>query len=168
MANLNVNRLNGTLPVPVETAVNTDLTNVLTAIDPYTTTLVEEERSTLLSLKEENFVFAYQALTQAQLLSNLIPPAMATLVTDLQNDLGLHAMLRDMEDGVLSQIKNRIADSRRLAGHEGYLGALAVYKLIGAMASMGVEGADPAYQLLKERFAEQGGRPGGEENNNNG
>ena len=166
MANLNVNRLNGTLPAAVETTVDTNLTNVLTAIDPYTTTLVEEERTALLSLQEENFVFAYQALGQAQRLSNLIPPAMATLVSDLQNDLGLHAMLRDIEDGVLSQIKNRIADSRRLAGHEGYLGALAVYKLIGAMASMGVEGADPAYQLLKERFANQGGRPGGEENNN--
>ena len=166
MANLNVNRLNSDLPAAVETAVETDLTNVLTAIDPYTTALTEEERTTLLSLKEENFVFAFQALSQAQLLSNLIPPAMATLVSDLENDLGLHTTLRDIEDGVLSQIKNRIADSRRLAGHEAYLGALAVYKLIGAMATMGVEGADPAYQLLKERFAAQGGRPGGEENNN--
>ena len=65
MANLNVNRLNGTLPAAVETTVDTNLTDVLTAIDPYTTTLVEEERTTLLSLQEENFVFAYQALAQA-------------------------------------------------------------------------------------------------------
>lgn len=159
MANLQVNRLNSLLPAAVKATVNSNLDTVLTDIDPYTVSLVEEERSTLLSLKEENFVFAYEALGQAEALGNLIPPALATLVSDLRNDFDLHTDLREIENIKLSQVINRISDSRRLAGHEAYLGALAVYKLIGAMASMGVEGADPAYQLLKERFAAQGGRP---------
>ena len=47
--------------------------------------------------------------------------------------------------------------SRRLAGHEAYVGALAVYKIIEALASMGVAAAIPPYILLKERFAAQGG-----------
>ena len=168
MANLNINRLNATIPAAVKAAVDTDLNDVLTAIDPFTTTLIEEERVSQFSLKEENFVFAYEALMQVEGLLNLVPPAMATLVTDFKNDLDLYTQLREIENGKLRQITNRVADSRRLAGHEAYLGALAVYKLIGAMAGMGVEGADPAYQILKERFANQGGRPGGEENNNNG
>lgn len=166
MANLNINRLNSDITDVAKTAIQTDLNNLLTTLDPFTTTLVQEERNTLLSLQEENFVFAQEAISQAVLLSDLIPPAMSTLVSDLQNDIDLYTTLRSIEDGLLRQINNRIADSRRLAGHEAYLGALAVYKLIGAMASMGVEGADPAYQLLKERFAGQGGRPPGENENN--
>jgi len=37
------------------------------------------------------------------------------------------------------------------------VGALAVYKIIEALASMGVAAAIPPYILLKERFAAQGG-----------
>jgi len=51
----------------------------------------------------------------------------------------------------------RVEHTRRLAGHEAYVGSLAVYKIIEALAAMGIPQAVAAYNLLKERFANQGG-----------
>jgi hypothetical protein len=159
MANITVNRLNTTISPADETTLLTGFTGINTVLGPYLATLTDDERKSLFSLKEENLVFAHEALLQAQNLGNLIPAAMGSLVTNLDNDLELNKQMGELEDAVISQLVQKISDTRRLAGHEGYVGALAVYKLIEALASVGVEGAQAAYDILKARFANQGGTP---------
>jgi len=48
--------------------------------------------------------------------------------------------------------------TKRLADHEAYTAALALYKIIEAMAELGIPGFQAAYDVLKVRFAAQGRR----------
>ena len=57
----------------------------------------------------------------------------------------------------LSQILEKINDTQLLAGSEAYTSALTVYKLFGSAADAGIPGTDTIYDLLKQRFAGQGG-----------
>ena len=159
MANISENLIDTTISNADVTALNTALTTAATTLDPYMATLTEEERNSLFSLQQENLVFATDALLQIQSLGSLLPPALGSLVTDLSNDLALHEQLKTVEQVHLNQLIQKVADTKRLAAHEAYTGALAAYKVIEALASVGVPGAQAAYDILKVRFANQGGRP---------
>ena len=58
---------------------------------------------------------------------------------------------------LVNQLGERINDTQLLAGSEAYVSALAAYRNFEAAASAGVSGADTIYDLLKSRFANQGG-----------
>ena len=62
----------------------------------------------------------------------------------------------------MNQLAQRVSDTKRLAAHEAYVEALAIYKIIQAFHEMGIEGFTAAYEELKERFEGQGGRPADE------
>jgi len=159
MANIEDNLVNTPLTPVDETAVDTNLTTVLTTLEPYTRGLTEEQLRSFFSLKEENLVFAVLVKDQAQILGSLIPPALSSVVTNLENDLSLHGQMSQIDSGLIAQIQLRLQHTRRLAGHEAFVGSLALYKVIEALASMGIPQAIAAYNLLKERFANQGGAP---------
>ena len=159
MANINENRVNTVISTADQTALDTATAGIKTLLDPYFYSLTDEERTSLFSLQQENLVFAHLALDQANLLGNLIPAALSSLVSNLNNDLKLYQQMDGFEKGVLAQINLGVADTKRTAAHESFVGGLAVYKIIEAMANMGVATAKPAYDILKERFANQGGRP---------
>ena len=89
-----------------------------------------------------------------------MPPALAALVTNLDNDLKFSNQLTDFENNFIKQIQQKVADTKRRAAHEAYTASLAVYKIIEALAEVGVDGAQAAYDILKVRFEGQG-RPAG-------
>ncbi len=157
MANINVNRVNITISNADDTAIVAAITDMNTVLDPYLTALTQEERESLFALGEENLAFATLAFQQAQALGTLIPPALSSLVANLENDLIFHEQLLQIENVFVAQIAQKVGDTRRLAGHEAYVGGLTVYKIIEALASIGVTGAEAAYDILKVRFANQGG-----------
>jgi len=157
MANLQDNLLNTPLTAAEEGTINTSLSTALTTLEPRTYGLTEDQLKSLFSLQEENLVFAVLAKQQAEALSSLIPPAISSVVTNLTNDLDLYSQMVQIDNVLLAQIKVRVEHTRRLAGHEAYVGSLAVYKIIEALAAMGIPQAVAAYNLLKERFANQGG-----------
>lgn len=157
MANINTNIVNTTINAADLTSLNTGTASLLTLLQPYFVPLSDDERASLFSLKEENLVFAYLALQQAKNLGNLIPPALSTLVTNLENDLKFQQQLGELENDFILQLAQKTADTKRRAAHEAYVGGLAVYKIIEALASISVDGAQVAYDILKVRFANQGG-----------
>ena len=130
---------------------------VMAVLSPYLLGLTEEERKSLFSLAEENLVFADDALTQAQALGSLLPPQLSGLVGNLENDLRLFRQLDMFEKEFIVQVTQQVADTKRVAAHEAFVGGLAIYKIIEALASVGVTGAQAAYDILKVRFANQGG-----------
>ena len=161
MANVNENRVNTTINAVDLAALDTATAGIKTLLEPYFASLTDDERTSLFSLAEENLVFAHDALERAKLLGNLFPPALSSLVTNLENDFKLYEQMDGFEKDFIAQISQSAADTKRLAAHETYVGSLAIYKIIEALATMGVAGAKPAYDILKERFANQGGRPAG-------
>jgi hypothetical protein len=157
MANTNVNRINTTVTDANMGNITTAVTDINTALDGSTVALTDEERSSLFSLSVDNKEFAHDALAQGQLLYSQMPPAMQTIVDNLKNDLVLNSQMEKLIDTQFSTLQMRASDTRRLSGHEGYVGALALYKIIEAMAGMGIEGFQAAYDVLKKRFEGQGG-----------
>ncbi len=157
MANITTNIVNTTISPADETTLTTTQAALMALLQPYFVTLTTDERAALFSLKEENLVFSFHALEQAQALGNLIPPALATLVSNLDNDLGFYTQLNSLESVFIEQLAQKTADTKRRAAHEAFVGGLAVYKIIEALAAIGVDGAEAAYNNLKERFANQGG-----------
>lgn len=157
MANSTENRINTSIAAADVTAIEKGFTDIGTALDNYTQALTDDERASLFSLQDANLVFAADALAQGQTLMAKLPPAMQALVTNMVKDMALEAQLDTFAKNQLAQLTQRILDTKRLAAHESYVGALALYKVIEAMAATGIEGFQAAYDVLKVRFASQGG-----------
>ncbi len=164
MANVTTNLVNSIIIPADQTALNTGTAAMMALLQPYFVTLTDEERASLFSLQEENLVFTSLALQQAQSLGSLMPPALSSLVTNLSNDLELQQQLAEFENNFIKQLAQKTADTKRRAGHEAFVGGLAVYKIIEALAAVGVDSAQTAYDILKVRFANQGGNGGAQPN----
>jgi hypothetical protein len=74
----------------------------------------------------------------------------------MDNDLTLFTQLDEIV-GIVNQLREKLEDTRQLAGGESYVSALTLYKLFGSAADAGVPGADAIVTQLKARFANQGG-----------
>ncbi len=157
MSNVTNNRIN----VAVTAADLDKLAQALQAIreilDNYTVALTAEERIHLLGMEEENLVFAQDTVKLANQLLDTLSPETQVIVANLAADL----MLWNIFDGLLrvqlEGIIQRVEDTRRLTAHESYGGALALYKIFQAMASIGIEGFQAPLNVLEPRFASQGG-----------
>ncbi|MEI6488678.1 MAG: hypothetical protein WCP52_06935 [Bacteroidota bacterium] len=159
MANTTENRINTTITDAKMTAIETGFADINTAMNGSTVALTEDERKSLFSLDVANKEFAADCLAQGALLMAQLPPALQTIVSNLKNDLTLSNQCEKIENTLILPLMLRNADTKRIAAHEGYVGALALYKVIEAMAGMGIEGFQAAYDVLKKRFDGQGGRP---------
>jgi hypothetical protein len=157
MANTNVNRINTAISETNTETINTSLAATNAALDGSTVALNDEERNTLFGLSVENKEFAQDTLKQGQQLFSKLPPAMQAIVENLKTDLTLNGQMETIADTLVAPLLLRISDTKRLSGHEAYVGALALYKIIEAMAGMGIEGFQAAYDVLKSRFEGQGG-----------
>jgi hypothetical protein len=156
MANPNENRID-TVIAPLDlTNINNGFTQINTGLNPYAQQLTEEERTSLFSIAEENEVFADDALQQGQLLLAQFPPTLQAVVNNMVDDTTLHGQLTTIENTQLAPLAQRVSDTRRLAAHERYTAAIAIYKYIEAGAALALPGFQAAYDILKVRFARQG------------
>jgi hypothetical protein len=156
MSNTNQNLLNQTLADLALTEILESLNNVLSALP--TTTLTDEQRSSLNAISVANKVFAEEVLDEMTVNPN--PGVIATYnMTFLANDLKLFEQIESIQSRLMD-IAQRLDDIKRLAGHEGYGIATASYTMLESMARSGVPGAQASYDRLKPRFAGQG-RPAG-------
>jgi len=73
------------------------------------------------------------------------------------NDTTLHGQLDVIEDTQIAPLVQRVKDTKRLVAHERYTAAVAIYKMIETGAAIGLPGFQAAYDILKVRFAGQGG-----------
>lgn len=153
MANLANNRLNITATTAQVTAVKNALQTISTNL-PFLLGLTIDERIALPAINVNNKAFTEDAINVAVNNTALIPSYVN--VPSMQNDLTLFNQLDEIIV-LTKQLLERLEDTQLLAGSEAYVGALAVYKLIGSAADAGVPGADAIYNQLKSRFAGQGG-----------
>jgi hypothetical protein len=152
MSNINDNRLNVTMTPAQITAVKAALQTIQTNM-PFLTGLTVEERIALPKINVSNKAFTEDAINSALNNANMIPSYFST--TNLQTDYNLYVQLDELIL-LVDQVAERISDTQMLAGSEAYVSALASYRLFGAAADAGVQGADAIYDRLKNRFANQG------------
>jgi len=148
MSNLTNNRIN---TVMTDTQVS-DVKNAISAINAainFSVSLTTDERASLPKISVANKSFTEDAINAIANNASLFPAYLDVKL--MQNDLKLYQQLDELAT-MLRQTLERIEDTRILAGSEAYVAALAVYKLVGAAASAGVEGTDTIYEQLRERF----------------
>lgn len=153
MSNLSNNRINTTVTAAQITAVKGALQTIATNL-PFLIGLTVDERIALPAINVNNKTFTEDAINVAVNNASLIPSYVA--VGTMQNDMSLFTQLDEIII-LTKQLLEKLEDTQLLAGSEAYVGALAVYKLIGSASDAGVPGADAIYDQLRQRFAGQGG-----------
>ena len=153
MSNLTNNRLNITATAAQITAVKTALQTINTNM-PFLIGLTVDERIALPAIDVNNKAFTEDAINAAVNNPSLVASYLS--VPNMQNDMALYTQLDEIK-GLVNQLLEKIEDTQLLAGSEAYVSALAFYKLVGAAAEAGVAGADAVADLLRARFAGQGG-----------
>jgi hypothetical protein len=159
MANPQSNRTDITVTPADMTTITTGFGSINTALATYTQALTEGERESLFGMKEENLVFAGDAIEQGVILQPTFPAMIVDILTRTQTDYNLANQMDQLIKQYIEPLLKLCQDSRRLASHEAYVGALALYKVIEAGAALGLPGYQAAYDILKVRFAGQGTTP---------
>ena len=157
MSNLSENRINVVLLAADVTAINTAVSTILSKV-PANTTLTDEQRVSYNAINVANKVFADDCLAEAQANGTGILPAFVNL-TNLQNDLSVFEQL-DQIESMLNNTLQRVADAKRIAGHEAYGQANVVYSAFKTANESGIENAKSSFDKLKARFEAQGNSTG--------
>ena len=153
MANITNNRLSITMTAAQITAVKTAIQTIQTNM-PFLLGLTMEERSSLPKINVANKAVTEDAINAMVNNPTLLPAYFN--VAEMQKDMTLFAQLDELNI-LINQLAERVSDTQMLAGSEAYVSALAAYRNFEAAANAGVSGADTIYDLLKSRFANQGG-----------
>ncbi len=157
MSNLSENRINVVLAAADVTTINTAVSTILSKV-PANTTLTDEQRLSYNAINVANKVFADDCLTEAQSNGSGILPAFVSL-TNLQNDLSVFEQL-DQIESMLNNTLQRVADAKRIAGHEAYGQANVVYSAFKTANESGIANAKSSFDKLKVRFEAQGNSTG--------
>ena len=152
MSNLSENRINVVIAAADITAMNTSVSTILSK-SPANTTLDEDQRLKYNAIDVTNKVFAEDCLTEATLNGVGILKPYINLVF-LQNDLLIYEQL-DAQESALLNVLQRIKDAKRIAGHEAYNMANAIYGSFKDATSDGIPNAKSGYDRLKVRYESQ-------------
>jgi hypothetical protein len=160
MSNLSENRINVVLSAADVTAMTNSIQTFLSKI-PSNTSLDDAQRKRYNAINVANKVFAEDVLTEALLTgAGILPPFID--LTALQNDLTIFNQL-DAQESALRNALQGILDAKRIAGHEAYNQANAIYGNYKNAAESGIANAKSSYDKLKVRYEAQGpslaGRP---------
>ena len=152
MSNVTENRLNTVIAQADMTTINTNVSGINSKLP--LGSLNEEQRGSMLSINEANKVFAEDVVMEMNISgTGIVPPFLN--VTFIQTDLTLFGQLDSIEANLMNTLQ-RVKDLKRIAGHEAYGMALAVYKIYECANAAGIPGAKQAYDKLKARFDAQG------------
>lgn len=152
MSNITENRINTVLTAADITAINTNITAINNKLP--LGSLDDDQRFKYKAIDVNNKVFAEDTITELNISGNGIIPAFIN-VAFIQNDLTFFEQIDAIEASLLNQLQ-KVADLKRIAGHEAYNAALTVYKIYDAANQAGIPGAKQAYDKLKARFEAQG------------
>jgi hypothetical protein len=152
MPNITENRLNTVISAADEAALGTAGTTLETIL-AFLIALTDDERKSLFGLDVQNKVFVEEALQEIDANSGVLPPYIGSAT--LKTDLDLYNQLDGLESR-LSNLLQKISDTKRLAAHEAYSAALTAYKLFEAAHDAGIPNATNSYLRLRQRFQNQG------------
>lgn len=157
MSNILENRVSTTFTKDELTDLTSQRNALMAILKPKTVALTEDELKNLSSMAVDNFVFVQETVktTDAEGVS-ILPPAIAAMIPELQTDVTFYDQL-DTEEAMLEDLLTRIRHTKRLVAHESYKVANNVYSLYQTLAGSGVPGAAARYNILKDRYKDNGG-----------
>lgn len=154
MSNVSQNLMNTTI-----TDVNLEsiMTGLATAegLLPPGGTLTEEQRASYGAINVDNKNFAEDVLREMTTNPSTTIPAFFDPAF-ISNDLKFYDQLESIASK-LGQMQRKVADLKRMAGHEAYGFATAVYATYQVGARAGMPGSQESLERLQPRFEGQGG-----------
>ena len=148
------NRLDLVLTDAQVNDLRTHFSKINDILNPFVQALTLDERSTIPKMNVSNKAFVSDAMVAVKGNAEFLP---AYLTGDaMDNDYRLYEQLEEFL-AAAETITEKLSDTQMLAGSEAYQYALAAYRLFGAAAKAGLNGADSVYGRLSERFASHGG-----------
>jgi hypothetical protein len=143
------NLSNVAIPQQVADDVTTKLNEIKTALAPYMITLTEAERKELLRMSDKSEAFVTKVVNYTESNPEFIPAYLdkADLKIDLDN-----CRLLDPLTNIAQQLCDSLTDTRRVAGHEAFLQALAYYNNTKLSGKTGIGNAGTIYEDLSQRF----------------
>ena len=148
MSNVSQNLIDQALAPAAQTAI-TDAMTVVEANLP-SIALTDEQRTSYNAISVDNKVFAEEVLDEIRSNPTVIIPAFFNPAF-LENDLQIFEQLESVETRMRNLLM-RITDLKRMAGHEAYGMATAVYTLYEIGNRTGQPGAKQSYERLSARF----------------
>lgn len=119
---------------------------------PFIQPLTIEERIALPKIDVSNKAFVKDAITAIKNNSHFLPEYFTGEM--VENDYELFEQLEEIK-GLNRSVDEKIEDTQMLAGSESYVNSLTAYRLFGAAALAGLDGADSVYSALKTRFSQK-------------
>ena len=153
MSNLSENKINLVLSAADVATITTSIQTITSKI-PANITLTNEQRLSYNAINVANKIFVEDCLVVATQNGAGIMPAFVNL-TNLQNDLNVFNQLDQIESS-LNNLLQKIADAKRIAGHEAFAQANVVYKAFKMANENGIPNAKAPYDRLKARYEVQG------------
>ncbi len=143
------NRLNLELDAATLTTLRTAFTTINTTLAPFAQALTTEERGTIPKMNVSNKAFVADVVVAVKNNTDFMP---AYLSTDaIEKDYKLYEQLEEFLN-IANSVCEKLSDTQMLAGSEAYSNALTAYRLFGAAAKAGLNGADSVHETLAERF----------------
>lgn len=150
MTNITNNRVSIVVPVGFQDDIYARIAN-LEAGFPLLLSATVDEWTMLPKIDVEHKQFVEDTIAVTRNRVTELPPAMQPMVKEMENDLAYFKVLDDTEIA-LTQLLEKIRDTRMIAGSEAYQGALAMKKIVAAFAAMGLPGWDDSNSRLSEFF----------------
>src|SRR5690606_7221532 len=154
MSSLTENRLNEVLDPAALTAAITALDDFMAALPEGA--LNDDQRRRYTGMDVDNRVFVETVLDVMASSGASVLPASFQVAT-LQVDFQLFEQVKSVLARV-AQLQRKLEGLLRISAHEAYTYALASYSAYGTINRAGSEDARAGYELMRERFAGQGGR----------
>ncbi len=115
--------------------------------------LTTEERSSIPKMNVSNKAFVSDVVVAMKNNADVLPAYINP--TLIETDYKLYEQLEEFLS-ISESITEKLSDTQMLAGSEAYSNALTAYRLFGAAAKAGINGADSTYDTLASRFAQTG------------
>ncbi len=147
------NRLNLVLDAATITTLRTAFASINTALAPFAQALSTEERGTIPKMNVSNKAFVSDVVVAVKNNADFMPAYLST--NDIETDYNLYEQLEEFLN-MANSICEKLSDTQMLAGSEAYSNSLTAYRLFGAAAKAGLNGADSVYETLAERFKQTG------------
>lgn len=152
LSNLENNRISASLTAQDVSDVKAAIATIESKL-PFLLGLNAEEKQRLPKISRSNKFFVDDTIKVARENQSLLPQYFN--LPEFEKDYQLFKKLSDISLS-LSQLAEKVSDTKTLAGSESYVAALSVYKMVQYASQAGIPGTDSLYELLKARFEGQG------------
>jgi hypothetical protein len=143
------NRISITISQELKSAIDTEINNIKTKLQPFLIALTPDERRALPKMSDKSIAFVNKALNYAGSNPEFVPPFLD--LAEMKKDIDAVEVLNGIAKS-LAQITTGLDDTITLAGSESYVASLSYYNSVKQAVKRDIPNAKSISDDLSERF----------------